>query len=112
MGDGALLRLLLERLDRSEDDRLWLLDAIQPFQLDDLLGSPATTIEHARRARARCERKPWMSRGGAHDSDVAKVEQLSPDEAMGIIVRWPGHQPAEPLLWALLGRVVHLPEPS
>jgi hypothetical protein len=135
MGDGELLLRLFERADRSEDDRLWLLDTIPQFQLDDLLRSPATTIVHARRALARCGKKPRTTRGAGHDSDldrvasglswnprlgddvvlleftVGLVEQLSADEVVGIIVRWPGHQPAESLLWALLGRVVHLPEP-
>lgn len=135
MGDGVLLRLLFARPDRSEDDRLWLLDTIPLFQLDDLLCSPATTIEYARRALARCGEKPRTPRSGAHDSDVKRVafglswnprlgedasllgftvdliERLSPDEVVRILARWPGHQPAEPLVWALMNRAVHLPEP-
>jgi hypothetical protein len=132
MGDGELLRLLFERADRPEEDRLWLLDTIPEFQLRDLLHSAATTIEHARRALARCEK---MLHTPGHGSDVDRIatglswnprlgedpalleftvnliEQLSADETISIIVRWPGHRPAEPLLWALLGRAVHLPEP-
>jgi hypothetical protein len=128
-GDGELLRLLLERADRSEDDRVWLLDTIREFQLQDVLCSPAVTIEHARRAVARCVKTPrtpgissavdwavaglsWNPRLG-EDPELLEftadlVEQLSANQAISIVVRWPGHQPAEPLLWALLGRAVSL----
>jgi hypothetical protein len=133
MGDAQLLRLLFERPDRTEDDRLWLLDTVAEFQLRDVLCSPAATIEHARRAVARCEKAKPLS--PAHDSavdwavtglswnprlgedpallefTVGLIERLSVGETVSIIVRWPGHPPAEPLLWALLSRAVHLPEP-
>jgi hypothetical protein len=126
-GDGQLLRLLFERPDRSADDRVWLLDTIREFQMDDLLCSPAVTIEHARRAVDRCVKAPrtpgisspvdwavtglsWNPRLGEDpqllEFTVDLVEQLSADQAISVIVRWPGHPPAEPLLWALLGRAV------
>lgn len=128
-GDGELLRLLFERADRSEDDRVWLLDTIREFQLQDMLCSPTVTIEHARRVVDRCVKTPrtpgissavdWAVAGlSCHlrlgddplllEFTVDLVEQLSADQAISVIVRWPGHPPAGPLLWALLGRAVSL----
>ncbi|MEV4625334.1 hypothetical protein AB0J90_03445 [Micromonospora sp. NPDC049523] len=132
--DGHLLRLLFERPDRSEADRQWLLDTVWPFLFDQVLCSPVTTVEHAQRPLAR-RHEPQAPLGAADDRAIQKVAaglswnphlgedaqllefavdlvgQLAPDDVVGIVVRWPGHHPAEPLLWGLLGRVVHLPAP-
>ena len=132
--DGDLLRLLFERPDRSEADRQWLLDTVYSFLFDRVLCSPVTSLDHARRALA-IAGQPRRHRSPSDDGDADKVAaglswnprlsedpqlldfavdligQLSPDDTVTIFVRWPGHQPAEALLWALLDRAVHLPGP-
>jgi hypothetical protein len=132
--DRDLLRLLFERPDRSESDRQWLLDTAWPFLFDRVLCSPVTTVEHARRVLAR-QQEPKAYRSAA-DSDetenvaaglswnprlgedpelleftVDLIGRLSPDDTVTIFMRWPGHQPVEALLWALLDRALHLPAP-
>jgi hypothetical protein len=131
-GDRELLRLLFERPDRSEQDRVWLLGTVYEFYLDGVLASSVATVEHARQVLARRDEPRQYRRADdeaearvvaegltrnprlADDDQLLRLaievtDRIDHDDALRIARRWPEGQPVPvPLLWPLLDRAVHV----
>jgi hypothetical protein len=130
MDDRELLRLLFERPDRSEQDRLWLLGTVYSFCLDEVLASPVATVEHARQVLARRDEPRQHRRADdetearvvaegltrnprlAEDDQLVQLagevmDRIEAQDALRIARRWPEGQPVPvSLLWRLLDRAV------